>query len=165
MVVYANRGKKLESIIDATNKQYMIDGVADVRKIPTPVKIISNKAGRVSGHVEKGTWVDYSGVYNGKAIIFDAKQTSGKSLPLANIHRQQYELLKSWNQKGAVAFLLVHFTEIDTYYYLGFETLRWAYERSESNGRKSISLKEFEEKSIKIDRSDYYNLNYLKYVN
>lgn len=164
MVSYANRGKLLENIIDQTNKQYMIDGVADVRKVPTPVKIISNKNGRVSGHVEKPTWVDYSGIFNGRAIIFDAKQTAQKSLPLANIHRQQYELLKSWHEKGARSFLVVNFSEYDKYYYLDFEVLRWAFERAESGGKKSISLKEFEDCALELKEEGHYKLNYLKWM-
>lgn len=111
---HANRGAVLEKLIDMTNQQYRNKGIADIRKIPTPVQITGNNRGRVTGYTMKGEWVDYSGVWDGRPVIFDAKETSSRtSFLLENISGHQYELLKSWRQKGAWVFLLVSFTEHD----------------------------------------------------
>ena len=160
---HANRGKKLEDLIDKTNNTYKKLGIADVRKIPTPIKIISNKAGRVSGFTQVGTWVDYVGVSGGYVLVFDAKQTALKNLPLANIHNHQYELLESWYEHGAKSFLIVHFTEEDKYFYLPFESLKWAYDRMNNGGRKSIALEEFHEHAVEINKESGI-LDYLKKV-
>lgn len=161
---YANRGAFLERIIDMANNKYRNAGVADIRKVPTPFKPLNTKGNRVTGHFEKPTWVDYSGIYNGHAIIFDAKQTSKTNFPLDNISLHQYELLKSWHEKGARAFLLVYFSKNDKYFILPFETLKWAWERAEKGGRKSIAYQEFETIAQEVKSKEGYTLHYLEVI-
>ena len=151
---YANRGKKLEDLIDKTNITYKKLGIADIRKVPTPIKITSYKFGKITGFPTIGQWVDYVGVSYNSIIVFDAKQTTGKSLPLSNIHSHQFELLESWYHYGANSFLVVNFTDENKYFYLPFEVLSWAYDRMISGGRKSIALSEFEEKAIELEVID-----------
>lgn len=147
---YANRGKKLEDLIDKTNKLYKKVGIADVRKVPTPIKITRHNKGMITGFPMNGEWVDYVGISTGRILVFDAKQTALKNLPLANIHDHQYELLESWYQYGADSFLIVHFTEENLYFYLPFEVLKWAYDRKNEGGRKSIALDEFHEYAVRL---------------
>ena len=161
---YANRGMHLERIIDMANNKYRNAGVADIRKVPTPVKILKSHTRTFTGHFEKPSWVDYCGIYNGTSIIFDAKQTGSTNFPLANIERHQYMLLKSWADKGAVAFLIVYFSKYDKYYYLPFATLKWAIERAENGGRKSIAYDEFETMGQEVKSKDGYTLHYLEAI-
>lgn len=152
---HANRGKELEDIIDATNKRYKQLGIADVRKVPTPFKPIGRAGNLTKGFFTSGEWVDYVGVSRDRILVFDAKQTKGKSLPLANIHEHQLELLESWNSYGAKSFLIVGFTEEKRYFYLPYESLKWAYDRmNNEDGRKSIALKEFEEHGQELELDD-----------
>lgn len=160
---HANRGTLLEKMIDTTNKQYRRKGVADIRKIPAPVKIIRAKGGRVVGHVQKGEWVDYVGVYEGRAIAFDAKETSSKtSFPLSNLTGHQYELLKSWHGKGAKAFLVVSFVKLKKFYLLPYEVLGEYWEAVKEGGRKSIPHKDFEDRCKEVKSESGYVLHYLK---
>lgn len=122
---HANRGAVLERLIDMTNNQYRNKGVADIRKVPTPVQITGNKAGKVTSYTQKGEWVDYVGIIESRTIVFDAKETSERTkFPLKNISEHQYELLKSWHQKGAHAFLLVSFTKLDEIKYIFWQLKR-----------------------------------------
>lgn len=162
---HANRGAGLERLIDLTNQQYRNKGVADVRKIPTPVQIQSNVRGKVTGYITKGEWVDYSGVHDGRAIAFDAKETSSKtSFPLDNISEHQYELLKSWHQKGAQSFLLVSFTKLDEVYLLPFKLLEVYWEDARKGGRKSIPHPFFFMNCDLVKSDNGYVLHYLKSV-
>ncbi len=162
---HANRGAVLERLIDMTNQQYRNKGVADVRKIPTPVQIQSNVRGKVTGYTQKPEWVDYSGVHDGRAIVFDAKETSSKtSLPLENISEHQYELLKSWHQKGAQSFLLVSFTKLDEVYLLPFKLLELYWKNVRKGGRKSIPHVVFMTECDLIKSDKGYVLHYLKSV-
>ncbi len=109
---HANRGAGLERLVDMANMQYRNKGVADIRKVPTPVQISNNNKGKVTGYTTKGEWVDYVGIYAGHSIIFDAKEANlTTNFPLKNIHDHQFDLLESWHEKGARAFLLVSFTK------------------------------------------------------
>lgn len=159
---YANRGKFLENIIDMTNNKYRNAGIADIRKVPTPVKILKQVGNKITGHTEKPMWTDYLGIYKGDAIIFDAKQTAGTSFPLSNVAQHQYELLKSWHQKGAFAFLIIYFSKYDKYYYLSFGYLEMMFKRAEQGGRKSIAFKEFELIATEVKNKDGYTLHYLE---
>lgn len=162
---HANRGAVLERLIDMTNKQYQNKGFADIRKIPTPVQIQSNSKGKVTGYITKGEWVDYSGVWNGKAVVFDAKETSiTTSFPLDNISEHQYKLLKSWREKGALSFLLVSFTKLNEIYLLPAKLLETYWENASKGGRKSIPYKDFVMECKLVVPERGYVLHYLKSV-
>ena len=162
---HANRGAKLEMLVDMTHNQLRNAGVADIRKIPTPVQITSANGNRVTGRLEKATWVDYSGVYKGRAIIFDAKETTIKNLPLANIAQHQYDLLCSWHKQGAHAFLLVAFwlkeKNEPEVYMLPFTYLEQAWQIKTAGGRKSIPLAFFQESCQRVTSGSGFVLNYL----
>lgn len=148
---YANRGMKLENLIDKTNEKYKKLGIADVRKVPTPIKIISYNKGRISGFPMSGNFVDYVGMTYDKFLVFDAKETSSDtSYSLSNIHEHQYELLESWYNYGAISFLIINFTGKGLYFYLPFESIKWAWDRMLNGGRKSISLNEFYEHATEV---------------
>ncbi|MFF5994254.1 Holliday junction resolvase RecU [Lysinibacillus sp. KU-BSD001] len=158
---HAHRGKFLERVIDIANTKYRNAGLADIRKIPTPVQIKHDTGREVIGRKEKAEWVDYAGVCNGRAVVFDAKETRGKNFPLKNLHDHQYELLKSWYQKGAISFLLVYFKELDKYYRLPFKPLCAAWEEAKNGGAKSIPIATFEAEACEVKSMDGYTLHYL----
>lgn len=159
---HANRGAAFEQMIDMTNNQYRNKGVADIRKIPTPVKIMSNNRGQVKGYTQKGELVDYFGVTDGRAIAFDAKQTNERtSFPLKNVSEHQYELLRSWHQKGAQSFLIVSFAKLDEIYLLPFELLETYWEGAQKGGRKSIPYQTFLMQCEMVESKRGYVLDYL----
>lgn len=160
----SNLGMALESLIDKANKKYRNAKIADIRKVPVKITVTEDYGRMVKGRKETAEWVDYSGVYAGKAILFDAKETSNtSSFPLGNIKDHQYDILKSWHEKGAVTFLIVHFRTQDTFYLLPFEVLQRAWEAAERGGRKSIEYKTFEAECKEIKPgADGYTLPYLQ---
>lgn len=163
-VSHANRGKHLERLIDITNRQYRHAGRATVHKIPTPVQITSRNGRYVSGKLGSGELVDYIGMSNGRAIAFDAKQTAGTSFPLGNIQPHQFDFLERWHDHDGIAFLIVHFSKKDEYYYLSFEHLeRWK-EHMDGGGRKSIPYAFFQSDCERIESSNGYLLDYLSAV-
>lgn len=157
----ANRGKKLEKKIDDANGYYRDNGIADIVKIPTPVRIMRVDGGMVRGTKQQGYLVDYIGTVNGHAIAFDAKETNLKSLPLANIHTHQYNMMKSWHLNGATTFLLVHFKEMDEYYILGFEHVEKVWNDMLEGGRKSIAYDVFVQHGRFLEKNNGI-LNYLE---
>ncbi|UPW82745.1 Holliday junction resolvase RecU [Lysinibacillus sp. Ag94] len=167
---HANRGAKLEMLVEMTNNQYRNAWLADIRKIPTPVKILNKDGNKVTGHLDTPTWVDYSGIYEGYSIIFDAKETKLKRFPLKNISPHQYQQLKSWNKHGAVAFLLVAFwlegKNEPEIYVLRFEQLEAVYENQNAGrGSKSISLDFFRENCERVKSDNGIPIDYLTALN
>lgn len=163
-VYQGNRGKKLEIMLDMTNNLLRNKGIADIRKIPTPIKIQKVIGKKVNGYLDTANWVDYSGVYKGKALIFDAKETTTKNFPLKNLKEHQFSLLKSWHVNGAYAFLIVAFWNggnEPNAFILPFEILEDVWMKARLGGRKSIPLKTFEEQCTKIKSNNGYPLDYI----
>src|SRR5690554_4974857 len=98
---YSNRGMTLEEDINETNQYYLISNQAVIHKKPTPVQIVKVDYPRRSAAVIREAYfkqpstTDYNGVYNGKYVDFEAKETSNKtSFPLSNIHEHQIQHMK-----------------------------------------------------------------------
>jgi len=119
---YKNRGTNLENDINQSNKYYIDSKKAFIYKKPTPIKISkvdyptkTNKVGKIvikEAYFDSPSTTDYNGIYKGKYIDFEAKETKNKtSFPLENIHKHQIEHLKNITESGGIGFIIVRFTE------------------------------------------------------
>lgn len=72
----------------------------------------TDAAGRpISKHVESG-FLDFLIDTPGGFAEFDAKSTKGKSLPLANLKRNQVTIVRRAHEAGRLAFFLVEFSAL-----------------------------------------------------
>ena len=156
---YANRGMTLEADLKASNDYYLINDKAVIYKKPTPITISKvNYPSRVEAVIQEGYFrtpstTDYNGIYKGKYIDFEAKETKLKtSFPLSNIHEHQIKHLKQISKHGGIGFLIVRFTSIGKTFLLTVEDL---IDFLNNYSRKSIPLSYFEEKGYIIN--DKYN--------
>lgn len=167
---HANRGKSLEDAIDRVNRQYMMKGIGDIRKVPVPAHVhkfyTSGKLkGKFLGSFKKGEWVDYVGIAQGRGIAFDAKETSEKTrFPLKNIHEHQMNFLRSWRNHKAYTFLIISFVKNNHEIYLVShkQVEQWWIDKT-NGGRKSIPYDWFVENCLKVKPENGYILHYLKY--
>ena len=113
---YGNRGMGLENDISETNKYYRINDIAIIYKKPTPITISKvDYPSRINAVIKEGYFrtpstTDYNGIYKGKYIDFEAKETTCKtSFPLSNIHTHQINHLESIYKHGGIGFLIVRF--------------------------------------------------------
>ncbi|MBP3765898.1 MAG: Holliday junction resolvase RecU [Bacilli bacterium] len=165
-VNYANRGMNFEADINITNDYYRDMDIAVIYKKPTPITI--NKVDYKSrvdavikeAHFNTPSTTDYNGIYKGKYIDFEAKETKLNYFPLSNIHQHQIEHLKKIIKHGGIGFILVNFKNLDKIYLLEGTKL---FSFIESNERKSIPLEYFEKFGYLIKpkfnpRIDYLNI-------
>ena len=161
---FKNRGMQLESDINLSNEYYKIKDIAYIYKKPTPIKLVKvdYKKGLINeAYFMTPSTTDYNGIYKGKYIDFEAKETSSKtSFSLSNIHGHQIKHLIDVKRHGAISFLIVRFNLLDKTFYLSTEKLE---EFIKNNKRKSIPLSIFEEygKIIKMKfnpRLDYIEI-------
>lgn len=161
---YANRGIGLESDINLSNEYYKISDIAYIYKKPTPIKLVNvdYKLGKIKeAYFETPSTTDYNGIYKGRYIDFEAKETTSKtSFSLSNIHKHQIKHLIDVKNHGAISFLIVRFTNINETYFLSTERLE---EFIKTNERKSIPIEFFKTygKIIKVKyspRIDYLNI-------
>lgn len=156
---YANRGMSLEGDIASTNEFYLVNDRAIIYKKPTPITIskVSFPSRREAvikeGYFKTPSTTDYNGVYRGKYLDFEAKETkSHTSFPLNNIHEHQIKHLRKIVKHGGIGFLIVRFTMLNKTFLLLFDDL---FEFLKNNKRKSIPLSYFEDKGYII--KDKYN--------
>lgn len=163
---HANRGRKLELLVEMTNNQYRAAGRAVVNHIPTPTKIKKVEGDKVEAKLGKAAFVDYIGVCNGKSIVFDAKETKQERFPLANLASHQYQILEMWHKHGAESFLLIAFwlkgKNEPEIYVLSFEQLKRAWEDSAT---KSIPLSYFREHCTRVVSQNFFTVDYLGALN
>ena len=156
---YANRGMTLEADLKASNDYYLVNDKAIIYKKPTPITISKvNYPSRTEAVIKEGYFktpstTDYNGIYKGKYIDFEAKETKLKTaFPLNNIHPHQIKHLAQIYKHGGIGFLIVRFTVINKTFLLPIETLLNFLKES---SRKSIPLSYFEKNGYII--KDKYN--------
>lgn len=163
---YGNRGKAFEDLLDYTNLIYKNKGIALINKRPTPVRILRTRGGRITqATFDTKSTVDYDGIYQGRSIVFEAKSTKGKSLPLSNITSEQIEYLEDAEKHGAISFLIVNMKELDKTYLISNEIVQEYVGNSFRGGRKSIPIKTMENKCIEVKSSEGVPVNYIKALN
>lgn len=167
----ANLGKFLELNIDITNKYYLNNNIAVIHKKPTPITVVKvnypsrNKAKIIEAYYKTPSTTDYNGIFKGRYIDFDAKETNSKtSIPLSNIHVHQFNHLKQVHNHGGISFLIVYFKYYDEYYFLSFDLLANYWNNQFKGGRKSIPYKTFKEKAQLIKLGFSPRLDYLKII-
>lgn len=163
---HGNRGMALEELINFANKQYLFRGLAVIHKRPTPVKIIRTKGTRITSAVlESKSTVDYEGVYRGKSLQFEAKQTKEKTrFPLDNIHEHQVEHIRACTKQGAVTFVIVEFTAWHKVFYVPGKLILEAWDAAGRGGRKSIPYDDIERVCFPVAQGRGVVLDYLAVV-
>ena len=160
---FANRGMVLENDINVTNEYYIEKGIALIYKKPTPIKITKvnyDKSKIVEAFFESPSTLDYNGLYKGKYIEFDAKETQSKtSFALANIHKHQLENIKRVYKLNGVVFLIIRFVLLnETYILMGKDLIEFL----DNNTRKSIPYSYNKEKGYRVELKYIPRLDYLK---
>ena len=166
--IYSNRGMGLEDDLNSTNEYYLNQNIAVIYKKPTPITInrvdYKSRSDAIirEAHFKIPSTTDYNGVYKGKYIDFEAKETKNKnSFPLSNIHNHQIKHLKSITEHGGIGFIIVRFSSLNETYYLSCNNLLNFINNEE---RKSIPLDYFKQNGYLIKEGLRPRLNYLKII-
>ena len=162
----ANRGMSLEEDINLSNDFYRDSGIALINKRPTPINIVKvdySRGARITdAYFEKQSTTDYNGVYKGRYIDFEAKNTKSiTSFPLSNISEHQIVHLKNVLKHGGIAFFIISFQMKDEIYLLDASFVIDFYEHGK---RKSIPYEVFTKEGILIKQDYSPRLHYLDAV-
>ena len=165
--IYANRGMTLEQDISTANEYYLVNNKAVIHKKPTPIQVLHIK------NLESGSTkiddayfltpstTDYNGVYKGKYIDFEAKETKNTTrFPLANIHAHQYIHLKNIFHHGGIGFFIISFSKLNEVYLIDASTVIEYFDKNES----SIPYLDIKTKGHLIKYSYPILVDYLKVV-
>ena len=166
-ISHSNRGMTLENDLNETNQYYLNNNIGIIYKKPTPITIVdvdyrSRKDAIITkAYFKTPSTTDYNGIYKGKYIDFEAKETiSNTSFPLHNIHTHQIEHLRMVDLHGGIAFLIIRFAKLDLTYLLFYKDLETFIILDK---KKSIPLQYFKDHGLLISnkynpRVDYLNI-------
>ena len=162
----SNRGMNLENDINLSNEWYNEQGIALITKRTTPINIVKvdySKGARITdAYFEKQSTTDYNGVYKGKYLDFEAKNTKSKtSFPLNNIEKHQIVHLEKVIEHGGIAFFIIQFQLLNEVYLLDASYVIDFYKHGE---RKSIPYEVFQKDGILIKQGYNPRLYYIDAV-
>lgn len=164
-VSHSNRGMNLENALNQSNEYYLRKDKALIYKKPTPIGVVdvaykNHKKVIEKAYFKEQSTLDYNGLYRGKYIEFDAKETLNKtSFPLSNIHEHQTKQIRNVIKHGGIVFLIIRMNDL-TYLLTGESYINYI----DTNERKSISYKYIEEQAHLIKEGYQPQLDYLKTV-
>ena len=160
-VSYAKRGMDLESLINEAKKYYLDNDIAVIYKKPTPVEIkkvsYKGKTEYIEGVLREKSTLDYTGVYKGYYLDFDAKSSKSKtSFPLANIHKHQMLHIERVLKHKGISFLIIEMN--DRFFILDGNVLM---NFVNNNDRKSIPFEFIQKEGLEIKLKFSPTLDYI----
>lgn len=169
--IYSNRGMTLEEDINATNEYYLTHNRAVVHKKPTPVQIVNvhypkrSAAVITEAYYKQAATTDYNGIYRGRYIDFEAKQTKNKTrFPLANIHDHQIKHMQQIEEHGGISFMIIRFSTLNETYYLETKQLLPFWHEHLKDGKKSIAYETLKDKGYLIPLQYQARVDYLSVI-
>ena len=167
-VQYGSRGMSLEERINQSNAYYKEHQLAVIHKKPTPIQVVKvdfpkRSAARITeAYYRHASTTDYNGIYQGRYIDFEAKETTNKtSFPLANLAEHQIEHMRQCHEQGGLVFLLISFKVHQTVYLLPYQRLA---EWLAHSAKKSIPLTYLEEVAFPCKLGLFPPIDYLDTV-
>lgn len=165
-----NLGMDFEEMINNSNNYYLDKNVAVIHKKPVPVQIVDvDYPDRQHAVITKAFYItpsttDYNGIYRGKYIDFEAKETnSNTSFPLTNVHPHQVEHLRKIIEHGGIGFFIIYLKKRQKVYLLEVKDFLFYWD-NKNEGRKSIPLDYIEDVGHLIPFGYLPELQYLKIV-
>ena len=169
MINFANRGMSFEKMINESNNYYLSRGLAVIHKKPTPIQIVKvdypnrSRAKIVEAYFRQASTTDYSGVYKGHYIDFEAKETrQKKSMPMKNFHSHQIKHMEAVLEQKGICFVLLHFSSLRETYLLPASYLIEFYKIDK--GGKSMPLSYIQEHGYPIEMQQLPSIPYLEII-
>jgi recombination protein U len=168
---YSNRGMTLEEDLNETNIYYLERQIAVIHKKPTPVQIVhvdypSRSAAVIKeAYFKQASTTDYNGIYKGRYIDFEAKETrNSTSFPLQNFHQHQIDHMKQVLGQDGICFVILCFSTTDEVYLLEASHLLSFWERHLEGGRKSITKQEVQKYGYQISLGYQPRIHYISII-
>lgn len=165
-----NLGMLFENAINLSNEYYLINNKAVIHKKPTPIQVVKvdypkrTRARIVEAYYRNKSTTDYNGVYRGKYIDFEAKETNNLSFDFKHISIHQINHLKQVSSHGGIAFVIIYFKREDRIFLMDIKDFDYYFQLSKDDGKKSIPINIFLTVGIEVKKGYSPAVDYLKAV-
>ncbi len=164
----SNRGMSLEQDIVQTNLYYLAEKIACIHKKPTPIQIVKvdypkrSAAKIVEAYFKLPSTTDFNGIYKGKYIDFEAKETNNSTrFPFSSIHKHQIEHLERVLNLGGIAFLIIRFNNKNITFLINASDFIYYYKNTD---KSSVPYQWFCDNGYSISYNYIKPVDYLKVV-
>ena len=159
---HVNRGMKFEKLIQNKCDKLRAEGIALISKVPTDWVVTRIGGKIVSGFPRaESCFVDFIGIYKGKAIALECKETKNKtSFPFSNIKDTQIEFLDKWTELGGLGYYIIRFEENKKVFLVSSENMHKCINTID---RKSVPYGDCVESEDFIE-IDYNELDFENYI-
>lgn len=165
---FGKRGMNFEEAINQSNAYYLTHNMCVIHKKPTPIQIVKVDYPRRSmakiseAYFKQASTTDYNGVYKGKYLDFEAKETRQKtSFPFRNFHKHQLLHMEQVIAHGGIVFTLLFFSSLNRVFYYPAKNLL---QQINITKRKSLKLSKIEQEGIEISIKIAPTIPYLEAV-
>lgn len=167
-----NRGMLFENELNLSNEYYRIHQKAIIYKKPTPVQIVKvdypkrSMARIVEAYYQTPSTTDYNGIYRGKYIDYEAKETDNLSFSFKHIFPHQIEHLVNVDKMGGIAFVIIYYRKLEKIYLIDIKPFYQLYlDNLKDDSKKSIKATEIESLGgVSVSRGYTPLIDYLKAV-
>lgn len=127
------QGMLFENALNISNEYYRIHDRAVIYKKPTPIQVAKveyparNKAKIVEAFYRIPSTTDYNGIYRGKYIDYEAKETNNLRFAFKYIYPHQVEHLTKVAAHGGIAFIIIYFKRTNEIYIIDIEVFNRFY--------------------------------------
>ena len=162
-----SKGMAFENALNISNQYYLTKGVANIHKKPTPINIVKvdyperSSSKIVEAYYQTPSTTDYNGIYRGKYIDYEAKETSGTSFSFTHIFKHQVEHLINIRKLGGIGFVIIYFKKYNEVYIFDIDVFEELYY---SGNKKSINQADANKYGLKVNLGYTPPIDYLKSV-
>lgn len=158
----ANQGMALEDMINKSNEYYLKHNIAFINKRPTSIKVLktTDKYKITEAIFICPSTLDYVGVYKGRYLDFEAKETSSKKgFPMSNVATHQIQAMKNIIANNGITFAIIYLKSFNEIYLLDGKVLIEAY-----NNKTIIPYEEIKQVGTLIKEGYLTPVDYLTVV-
>ncbi|WP_391591800.1 Holliday junction resolvase RecU [[Mycoplasma] cavipharyngis] len=119
MRLYQNRGMFTESLVKNSIHWYYTNNIAFFQKNHVPIKLsnVDKNNKKIHGYIAK-SGLDYYGLYQGKYIEFEVKETENNVFELSQLKRHQLEQMQRIKQFQGISFLILNFITVEKIFFI-----------------------------------------------
>ncbi|MGD9887372.1 MAG: Holliday junction resolvase RecU [Bacilli bacterium] len=165
-----SHGMLFENALNISNEYYRLQNRAIIYKKPTPIQVVKvdyparSKARISEAFYRTPSTTDYNGIYQGKYIDYEAKETNNLSFAFKHIYLHQIEHLTKIDSMGGIGFIIIYFRKINEIYLIDIKTFNDLFLDGEKGGLKSIPVQIAKAKGVLVSQGYTPPIDYLKAV-
>ncbi|MDD4212885.1 MAG: Holliday junction resolvase RecU [Bacilli bacterium] len=165
-----SHGMIFEHALNLANEYYYNRNLAVIYKKPTPIRIVKvdypsrNKARITEGYYQTPSTTDYNGIYKGRYLDYEAKETNNLSFSFKHIFPHQIEHLERVHKHGGLAFIIIFFKKVNQVFIMDILAFQDLLAEAKAGGKQSISLEQFQTLGKQVTLGFTPTMDYLKAV-